>query len=102
MKFYLISDNIDTQMGMRLTGIEGVVVHTPEEVSGALDKAMEMEDVGIVLMTEIAVKQCREKVYEYKLSRKTPLIVEVPDRHATAGISETISHYLSEAVGIKL
>ena len=27
MKFFLISDNIDTQMGMRLAGIEGVVVH---------------------------------------------------------------------------
>ena len=42
MRFYLISDNIDTQMGMRLSGIEGVVVHTSEEVSNALDKAMEM------------------------------------------------------------
>ena len=27
MKLYLISDNIDTQMGMRLAGVEGVVVH---------------------------------------------------------------------------
>ncbi|MGN0595658.1 MAG: V-type ATP synthase subunit F [Hominimerdicola sp.] len=102
MKFYLISDNIDTQMGMRLAGVEGVVAHAPDEVEEALDKAMEMEDVGIVLMTELTVKQCREKVYDYKLNRKTPLIVEIPDRHATSEISETISKYLSEAVGIKL
>ena len=102
MRFYLISDNIDTQMGMRLAGIEGVVVHTPEEVSEALDKAMKLEDVGVVLMTDLAVKQCREKVYDYKLTRKSPLIVEIPDRHATSKISDTISRYLSEAVGIKL
>lgn len=102
MKFYLISDNIDTQMGMRLSGIEGVVVHTHEEISDALDKAMQMEDVGVVLMTEITVKECREKVYDYKLTRKSPLIVEIPDRHATSKISETISRYLKEAVGIKL
>lgn len=102
MKFYLISDNIDTQMGMRLTGIEGVVAHTPEEVSSALDKALEMEDVGVVLMTELAINQCREKVYECKLTRKSPLIVEIPDRHATAKISDTISKYLADAVGIKL
>lgn len=102
MKFYLISDNIDTQMGMRLAGIDGVVVHTETEISDALDKAMQMEDIGIVLMTELTVKKCREKVYDYKLNRKTPLIVEIPDRHATAGISETISGYLAEAVGIKL
>ncbi|MGN0622420.1 MAG: V-type ATP synthase subunit F [Oscillospiraceae bacterium] len=102
MKFYLISDNIDTQMGMRLSGVEGVVAHTPDEVGSALDKAMEMEDVGVILMTELTVKQCREKVYDYKLNRKTPLIVEIPDRHATSKISDTISRYLKEAVGIKL
>lgn len=28
MKFFLISDNIDTLMGLRLVGIEGKVVHT--------------------------------------------------------------------------
>ena len=57
---------------------------------------------AVVLMTELAVKQCREKVYDYKLTRETPLIVEIPDRHATSRISDTISHYLAEAVGIKL
>ncbi len=102
MRFYLISDNTDTQMGMRLSGVDGVVVHTPEETADALDKAMAMEDVGIIMMTELAVKQCREKVYEYKLSRKQPLIVEIPDRHASSGISETIAEYLRSAVGIKL
>ena len=28
MKFYLISDNMDTLTGMRLAGIEGEVAHT--------------------------------------------------------------------------
>ena len=65
-------------------------------------RAMKMEDVGIVLMTEKAVKQIQETVYDYKLTCKMPLIVEVPDRHATSKISDTISKYLSEAVGIKL
>ncbi len=102
MKFYLISDNIDTQMGMRLAGIEGVVTHSAEETQTALDDAMKMEDVGIVLMTEKAVKQIQETVYDYKLTCKSPLIVEIPDRHATSKISDTISKYLSEAVGIRL
>lgn len=102
MKFYLISDNIDTAMGMRLAGIDGTVVHTSQEVSKALDEAMKMKDVGIVLMTELSIKQCRQKVYDYKLNQAVPLIVEIPDRHATAKISDTISEYLSQAVGIKL
>ena len=40
MKFFLISDNIDTLMGMRLSGIEGVVVHEKHEVRDALNKAL--------------------------------------------------------------
>ena len=32
MRFYLISDNMDTLTGMRLAGIEGEVVHDPESV----------------------------------------------------------------------
>ena len=42
MKFYLLSDNIDTQMGMRLAGIEGVVVHERHEVLEELERVMHM------------------------------------------------------------
>ena len=29
MQMFLISDNVDTYTGMRLAGVEGVVVHEP-------------------------------------------------------------------------
>ncbi len=102
MKFYLISDNIDTQMGMRMAGIEGVVAHTESEVSEALDTAFEDESVAVVLMTEKLVSLCHDKVYDMKLSRTRPLIVEIPDRHGNSSVSEAISRYVGEAVGIKL
>lgn len=102
MKFYLISDNIDTQMGMRLAGIEGEVAHTAAEAEAALDAAFADENIAVVLMTEKLVTLCRQKVYSLKLSRSQPLIVEIPDRHGNSGISEAISRYVSEAVGIKI
>ena len=52
MKFYLISDNVDTKMGMRFAGIPGVVVHEEEEVRAELMQAMEREDIAVILMTE--------------------------------------------------
>ena len=58
MKFYLLSDNIDTQMGMRLAGIEGVVVHERHEVLQELERVMHMEDVAIVLMTTKLIETC--------------------------------------------
>lgn len=102
MKFFLISDNTDTQMGMRLSGVEGVVVHTEDEVKEALQQAINDKDIGIILMTEKLISLCQKTVYELKLSQKQPLIVEIPDRHATSKISETISKYVQEAVGIKI
>lgn len=102
MRFYLISDNVDTQVGMRLAGIEGVVVHEPAEVRKELTAAMEDKEIAVVLMTEKLVKLCEELVYDYKLNRRQPLIVEIPDRHATSNITENISRYIESAIGLKL
>jgi len=102
MRFYLISDNIDTQMGMRLAGIEGKVVHEPDEVRAELENAVQNKAIAVILMTEKLVKLCSELVYDIKLNHKSPLIVEIPDRHATSHITETINQYVSDAIGMKL
>ena len=39
MKMYLISDNVDTLTGMRLAGVDGVVVHERDELKKALEEA---------------------------------------------------------------
>lgn len=49
MRFFLISDNTDTQTGMRLAGIEGVVAHTAEEVTNAFELALAQPDIGMIL-----------------------------------------------------
>lgn len=102
MKFYLISDNIDTQMGMRLAGINGIVVHESEEVKEQLEKAIADKEIGIILITEKLVKLCNEFIYDIKLNLRSPLIVEIPDRHGTSHITENLNRYVSDAVGIKL
>lgn len=102
MRLYLISDNVDTQMGMRLAGIEGVVVHEPAEVKKTLLAAMDNKEIAVILMTEKLVRLCQELVYDLKLNRRLPLIVEVPDRHATSNVTENISKYIESAIGLKL
>ena len=52
MKMYLISDNVDTYTGMRLAGVDGVVVHERDELRDALEKVLADKTVGIVLLTE--------------------------------------------------
>ena len=52
MKMYLISDNVDTYTGMRLAGVEGVVVHERKELKEALESAISDKETGIILLTE--------------------------------------------------
>lgn len=102
MRFYVISDNVDTQVGMRLAGIEGVVVHKADEFKDALEKAMEQDDIAVVLITETLMSLCPELIYNMKLNRKRPLIVEIPDRHGNGRTKDSITRYVREAIGVKI
>lgn len=101
MKFYLISDNVDTLLGMRLAGIEGEVAATSSEVEQALKKTLADETIGIVLITENLCALCSDLVYEMKLSHPRPLLVEIPDRHG-AHTKDAITRYVREAIGVKI
>lgn len=102
MRFYLISDNVDTQVGMRLAGIEGIVVHEVAEVQKALTEAMAMEDVAVILITETLLTLCSDMIYDLKLNQKRPLIVEIPDRHGNGRTKDSITRYVREAIGVKI
>ena len=102
MRFYLIRDNVDTQVGMRLAGIDGIVVHETAEVQKALNEVIEMDDVAVVLITETLLSLCSDMIYDLKLNRKRPLIVEIPDRHGNGRTKDSITRYVREAIGIKI
>ena len=102
MKFFLISDNIDTRAGMRLAGIEGVVVHDRHEVEDALDAAVQQKDTGIILITEKLAGLIPERMTALKLNRELPLVVEIPDRHGTTRGMNSITRYVNESLGIKI
>ena len=87
MKMYLISDNIDTLTGMRLAGVEGVIVHEHDELKEALERTIADKEIGIILLTE-------------KFGREFPEII--PDRHGTGRRPDFITSYVNEAIGLKL
>ena len=102
MKMYLISDNTDTYTGMRLAGVEGVVVHERESLYEALNTAMNDKTIGIVLLTEKLGREFPDIIDEMKLKRKMPLLVEIHDRHGTGRKENFITSYVNEAIGLKL
>ena len=102
MRMFLISDNVDTLTGMRLAGIDGVVVHEKQEIKQALDEVLSQKDIGIILMTEKLGKEIPEIVDDIKLNRTFPLFVEIPDRHGSGRRPDFITAYINEAIGIKI
>lgn len=102
MKMFLISDNVDTYTGMRLAGVEGVVVHEEEELKAELERVVNDSEIGIVLLTEKFGREYPEVVNHVKLERRTPLFVEIPDRHGTGRSKNFITDYVNQAIGLKL
>jgi V/A-type H+-transporting ATPase subunit F len=102
MRMYLLSDNVDTLTGMRLAGVDGVVIHEKEELLDALNKALSDKTIGILLITEKFGRTFPEIINDIKLNRRLPLIVEIPDRHGTGRKPDFITSYVNEAIGLKL
>lgn len=102
MRAYLISDNHDTQVGLRLAGIEGVVVHGLEETSRAVQAALAMEDVAILAVTEKAAALIPDTMQQLREQSDLPIVVEIPDRHGTKRGSDFLTKYVRDAIGVKM
>ena len=87
---------------MRLVGVEGVVVHTTDELKEQLSIVCKDKKIGIVLITSKLCNECRQMVFDYKLNCTRPLIVEMPDRHSGDDVGAGIKKYISEVIGIKI
>jgi V/A-type H+-transporting ATPase subunit F len=83
MKLFLISDNTDTLMGMRLAGIEGVQATTREDAEKAIRESVANPEIGILMITAKLTNLCHDLVVDRKLNYKRPLLIEVPDRSSS-------------------
>ena len=102
MKMYLISDNVDTYTGMRLAGVDGVVVHERDELKKALEEAIANKENGVILLTEKFGKEFPDIIDDVRLNHRLPLLIEIPDRHGTGRAPDFITSYVNEAIGLKL
>lgn len=102
MKMYLISDNRDTLVGMRLAGIKGVIVGDKREAEKIFDEIMNNKEIGILLLTERVANDIRSRVNHVKQKSSIPLIVEIPDRHGSSKDEDYITGYVRDSIGIKI
>lgn len=102
MKSFLISDNRDTYVGLKLAGIRGVIVHDKDEILQELEKTLKDKDIGIIIITELILEKIKDKIMELKSKLEYPLIVVIPDRHGFNHEGDFITRYIQESIGLKL
>lgn len=102
MRVWLISDNHDTLVGMRLAGIEGILVNDTEEILEAIDTAVSMSDVGILVVTEKISAKIPDVIQRLRENGDLPLVIEIPDRHGTNRGPDFLTRYVRDAIGVKM
>ena len=87
---------------MRLAGIEGVIVHTPDDAFAAISGALKRRDLAILAVTEGAAKLAQDIILQLRERGELPLVVEIPDRHGTKRGPDFLTKYVQEAIGVKM
>ena len=98
----MLSDNVAPLMGMRMSGVDGVVLHREDELRQKLSQLLKEDDIAVILITSTLLNMIRETVYDLKLNLKQPLIIEIPDRHGNGRTKDSITKYVKEAIGVDM
>jgi len=101
LKFYVIGDE-DTVLGFGLAGVQGEVVQTPEQARKALERAFQMEGLGVIILPERVAATIRKEVDRYIYATTFPLIIEIPDRLGPTEGRESVRDLIRAAVGVHL
>ncbi|MGL4546962.1 V-type ATP synthase subunit F [Eubacterium aggregans] len=100
MKAYIISENRDSFLGMKLAGIQGIYVRDAVDIERAFKGALKNPEIGIIYLTEKAYLKIEDLVLESKRKNLFPLITIIPDRYGYERQQGVITQYIKESVGL--
>jgi V/A-type H+-transporting ATPase subunit F len=98
----LVIGNPDAVLGFSLVGVEGRGVTSAEEVNQALDEALAVHDIGIILVTMDAAQLIEARMDRLKLQSTVPLVVEIPGPEGVSADQPSLSDVVLRAIGIKI
>lgn len=100
MRFYLLTDDTDSLIGMRLAGIEGKLVSDRNSVLSEIER-IKTTDTSILLLTPGVAALCRDLLVDLKKQNR-PLIVEIPDSNPEHNPADSVTDYIRDAIGVKI
>lgn len=81
MKMFCISRSTDIATGLRLSGIETLVVGglKTEEIKEKIYELYDVQDIGILGVTEDIYDELKTEMEELAVRQDLPLIVKIPN-----------------------
>lgn len=101
MKFYLLTDDPDSLVGLRLAGVQGKLLQSGGDALCEIEALCGDSEIGMILITPNITKMLGASLAELK-KRNLPLITEIPDSNPRNSSSDSVTDYIRNAVGIKL
>lgn len=80
MKLFCISDDQDIEVGLKLSGIEGVTLKDKQEIENKIEEITNRKDIGILVITQNIYKKVKDKIEDVQKNKILPLIVKIPNR----------------------
>lgn len=100
MKFFCITDP-ESGSGFKLCGVKTAEVIDRNSALSALNLALSDKDNGIIIITKKANSFINEETSKIIISKKYPLIIEVPSRGEKVAV-KSMNEFLKDAVGISV
>ena len=101
MKSFLICNDQETLVGMRLAGVQGTILNDRASVLALIDEKIRDDETGIIIITKAIMLLAEKEIMAIKLKSKLKLIVEIPG----AGLNyedDYITRHIRESIGIKI
>lgn len=74
MKVYCITDNVDTEVGLKLAGCEGITLQNEDEINNKIDEVSTNLEIGVLVITKKIYEQSKDKVDYIRLNKRLPLV----------------------------
>ncbi len=101
MKMFLFSADEDTLTGLRLAGVEGVLIGSAESLVVQAQSVIQRGDIGILLVTRTLSLRYPQEILQLK-KNQTLLVTEIPDIMHLTTESDSITRYVRDAIGINV
>jgi len=101
MKSIVITNQKDTIVGLRLAGIEGILVKDETEVMAHIDTLIKDDSIATIMITQKLFEENHDAIFEIKLKLKEKMIIKIPGFNEKMQES-SISDHIRDSVGLKL